>query len=105
MERDRKERVRRREMKGDCTSDKSGLIEISAGTAAQCYRQEARKMAQTGKARAGILHWWREKRLDYFHTFIITGTHATHLPGGNIPGETRDAVLAAVSVREMQHPG
>lgn len=50
------ERARKREMEGDCASDKSGPIEISAGTGAQCYRQEARKMAKTGKARAGILH-------------------------------------------------
>lgn len=52
-------------MKGDFTSDKSGLIEISAGTGAQCYRQEARKMAQTAAARAGFLHMMdrRESRL------------------------------------------
>lgn len=35
IERDR-ERLGKREMEGDCVSDKSWLIEISAGTGAQC---------------------------------------------------------------------
>lgn len=54
--RNRGKEAREREMEGDCVSDKSCPIEISAKTGAQCYRQEARKMAKTGKASAGILH-------------------------------------------------
>ena len=48
--------ARKREMEEDCVSDKSWPIEISAGTGAHCERQEARKMAKTGKASAGTLH-------------------------------------------------
>lgn len=55
-ERGQRERARKREMEEDCVSDKSWPIEISAGTGAHCERQEARKMAKTGKASAGTLH-------------------------------------------------
>lgn len=100
-------------MEGNCASDKSGLIEISAGTEAQYCRREARKMAQKGKKPGQVPGTGSEKKKKivgatsshlpqkYAHTHTQSYTHRAHLPGRNIPGETRDAALAAVRVREM----
>ena len=98
----RNERGRRLEMKGDCVSDKSWLIEISAGTGAQCYRQEARKLAKAGKAIVGLLHWWKEKGQNYTH---FTHSHPHTCTQTHTGGRQRDAVFAAVRVKEIWHTG
>lgn len=43
----------------------------------------------------------RKESGPFSHIHTHKHTHTAHLPGGNIPGETRDAVLAAVRVRKM----
>lgn len=66
------------------------------------------------KARTGTLHrkgvgvgrWGggvgaTSSHLLQKYTHTHTRTQRAHLPGRNIPGETRDAALAAVRVREM----
>lgn len=100
---------KRREISGDCVSDKSWPIETAVRTWAQCERQEAKIIAKMGKRQCRSFAVMERTNflppsLSHSHTHTYMHTH-TPLPGGSIPGDMWDAVLAAVSVREMWHPG